>query len=170
MRKGKTVKKIISAATVLLMLFSCLAFTSCKDEQEQNQGDTSAVYEDPEEIVPDYLPENLNFGGEEVTFLVMGEGINTPDWKSRDIYQESESEDPIEDAVYRRNLYIESKYNVKIKAVYSDTPRNAVETSVKSNTDEYDVVMCPTGDTVSLAANLSLKDLNEVGYIDLTRE
>ncbi len=162
-------KKKIAVLISLLMVISCFILTSCGGNDEQTQA-PSNVTEDEKEKVPENIPANLTFNGETVTFLVMGEGVNGADWKCRDIYYESESDDPVNDAVYKRNLYLQNKYNVKIEEIPSDTPRATAEKAIKAGTDEYDVLMCNTTDTIQLAASLLLKDLNDVGYIDLSRE
>ncbi len=162
-------KKIISAVLTLLLLSSCFVLTSCQDaDGEQTKSPSQGVHENEGEKIPENIPDDLSFNGEEITFLVQSESGG--DWVNRDIFFETESDDPVDDAVYKRNLYLEEKYNVKIKAVFHDAPYSAATTSINSMSDEYQVILCNTKESCNLAANRMLKPLNTVGYIDLSQE
>ena len=165
-------KKFACALLAICTVFSSLTFVSCdKDDKESTPAVTVSQEnaDETEELYPDYLPEALDFDKKEITFLVMGDGYNSVDWRSQDIYAETDSDDPIVSAVYRRNMFLEEEYNVKIREVASDAPGTTAQNSIKSGLDEFQVLMCNTASTISLMQNQLLLDLNSLEYLDLTQ-
>ncbi len=165
-------KKIFCIFLVICTVFSSFAFVSCNKETNEGQPVVTVSPDnsgETEELYPEYLPDVLDFDNREITFLVMGDGYNSADWRSQDIYAETDSDDPIVSAVYRRNMFLEEKYNVKIREVTSDAPGTKAQNSIKSGLDEFQVLMCNTAGTISLMQNQLLLDLNSLEYIDLTQ-
>jgi len=134
--------RIISLILICFMLLS--VFIACGNKKPtENTGETEAD-ENPNIPAKDY-------GGYEFTFLV-----------SRSKYKQAlvsdgETGDVLNDAVYRRNRFIEKKYNVKIKEVeifYSHILDEARNQS-KSGDITFDAIIAG-GDTL---AKLSLENL-----------
>lgn len=160
--------RILSFLMAVMTVVSCISFASCGDGDDNDKPkETTQLVDD--ELFPDYIPADLDFGGNEITFLVMGEGVNNADWRSQDIFAESDSDDPIVSAVFRRNAFLESKYNCKIKEVPTDTPGTTARNSIKSGLDEFQVLMCNTAATITLMQDELLVDLNNLDYLDLTQ-
>lgn len=165
-------KKILCAILALSTVYSSFCFVSCDKNEDTDNTVTLAPQNstpESEELFPDYLPDTLDFNNEEITFLVMGDGYNSADWRSQDIYAETDSDDPIVSAVYRRNMFLEEEYHVKIREVAADAPLSTAQTSIKSGLDEFQVLMCNTAATISLMQNQLLLDLNSLEYMDLTQ-
>ena len=167
-----TMKKLLCVFLTCCTVFSLFTFTSC-DKNDADGADSVTlpqnVTPETEELYPEYIPDVLDFENEEITFLVMGEGYNSAAWRSQDIYAETDSDDPIVSAVYRRNMFLEEKYHVKIREVTSDSPGTKAQNSIKSGLDEFQVLMCNTAGTISLMQNQLLLDLNSLEYTDLTQ-
>ena len=161
-------KRGISLLLAILTVFSLTSLTACGDGGNEDAPKETVQLQN-DELYPDYLPENLDFGGNDITFLVMGEGVNNADWRSKDIFAEKDSDDPVVSAVFKRNAFLEAKYNCKIKEVATDTPGSTARNSIKSGLDEFQVLMCNTASTITLMQDQLLVDLNDLEYLDLSQ-
>ena len=172
-------KKITAFLLVILLLMIEIVLSSCADKTDpaDSLADTVADTSESadtnlpntvEETVryPDPVPE-LNLGNDTITFLVMGEAY-TAEWISRDVFAENDSTDPIESAVFRRNKTLEEKYKCKIAEYRSNDTFNDAKKDIISNTHEYKVLMCCKSDTLGLARNNLLQDLNDINGLDLS--
>lgn len=135
-----------------ILLISILAAVGC-GSQPQNVSDvktdtdssTTEVTETTE-LVPD-LPE-YDGGGRDFTILAKMEGNMSGRWTALDAYIEEQTGDIVNDAVYDRNLAIEIKYNVNIKAdymamggEYSYTMYKEISKLVMAGDQTYDIIM-----------------------------
>ncbi|MBQ1847142.1 MAG: extracellular solute-binding protein [Clostridia bacterium] len=170
-------KKVTTLLLVLLFVFAELILASCAEKPPVTPAGTEAVQTAAQTVVTEpavterlypEVPDDLSFDDEPVTFLVIDGNFNGADWESQDIYQEHDSDEPIASAVYRRNTTIEEKYHVKIAQVEVSNTSDTARKSIKSNSDEYQVLMCDTKGTLSLATQKYLRDLNQIGGIDLS--
>ncbi len=131
-------KKMLSLFLSLLMVFTSLTFVSCGGNNEETKATVTggSVNEDiPEEYRPELSP--TNWEGKEFNWLV-----NTGFWGDQMDF-ESESEDPVNTAIYLRNRTVESKYNIKINQITHATPEQAVQTAYSANDNLYHAVsMC----------------------------
>ncbi|MHC1694800.1 MAG: hypothetical protein AB9835_05950 [Eubacteriales bacterium] len=135
------------AALILAAVLATAGLSACSQNTQQpdtTQPDTTQPgtqgTTQPEKLQPD-LPD-ADYEGYDFRFLhweIAGWGDN---FKSRDLYAESETGESINDAVYKRNRYIEDKYNIKISLITQDIGvlGNTVKTSVLSNDNAFDVV------------------------------
>ena len=165
-------KKITILLLVVVMLSVEIVFASCQNGQ--NSADTTkssevtTVETETEEAtntdkLPDPVPE-LDLGGQTITFLVRGSSY--AEWESQDIFEEEDSDDPIKSAVYRRNMTLQEKYHCTIAQEGSGSPGADAKKAINANTDEYQVLMCDTQETLGLAQANLLKDLNALEGID----
>jgi len=106
--------------------------------------------------------------GKTFTFVVRGESFN--EWESQDIYAEEEDGEPINDAVYRRNAYLEDKYNMVIAQYGASDPAGSAKKSINAGSEDYDVVMANTQEMASLASQGFLFDLKTVPYLNLDED
>lgn len=162
-----------------IIILSIFVLVSCNNKRSDNptQTDATAITtdsktEDPtkEELVKmklDSLPKK-DYGGDELRFFTRSQAYS-PVWYSREIYAESETNDVINDAVYRRNGVIEDLFKVKI----TETPSTKdiagdVRSLILSGDSSCDVFIpsLTTGCTIS-AENLFV-DVSEVPYLDIT--
>ena len=169
----------VLAILLIIALFSGILAASCNSNNSQSNnsatnapdqsenGATTAAETTTEKILPD-VP-NKDYGGYTFTFLGNSTNYN-PYWYSKDLYAESETGDLINDAVYARNMAIEEKYNITIKAVLSGAQFNDAKKSIQSGDNTYDVFSVPLqGATAQLAQGGMLLDLKKVPYIDLQK-
>ena len=130
-------------ALLLALLTAPGSVISCA--QSGSETDTAAVQSpqsaepaqtETEKIVPD-LPDS-DFGGYE--FRVLTRGDTNIYFISRDIFAENITGDAINDAVFNRNIAVESKYNFTIKEIGGDSadPDKQVTKAITAGEDAYD--------------------------------
>ncbi|MCL2517593.1 MAG: hypothetical protein FWF15_03420 [Oscillospiraceae bacterium] len=116
------------------------------------------------ELKPD-LPDK-NFNGEIFTFINRGEAY--VHWECFDCYAETEIGEPINDAVYRRNMVIEERYNIKITEFKASTGmERTLFNSINAGEKIYNAVMINGTGAAFLAENNVLVDLHTINYINL---
>ena len=163
----------------ILFALLLLAVTACSEPDAdgsastaesritEETGDVSVTDETAAvELEPD-LPE-MDFAGAAVNFLVRGEEANPTNF-SHEIYAEAEIGDPINDAVFIRNKYVEELYNVVITETSTDDSIDYVTKSSLSGDGAYDVVMVRPNRVINLAQGGYLQNLKEVPYINLSQ-
>lgn len=142
-------KRILSLLLAALLCVPALA--SCSNNSaDPAQDETAAAVNtqtpaaDSEEVeeelspleqrarIPDNLPES-NFDGRDFT-------VCTEERKFYEIFSEDLNGEATNDSVYQRNVRIEDRFNVKIKAIDNSAPYNDVVTNVTSGTHAYDLV------------------------------
>jgi hypothetical protein len=79
------------------------------------------------------LPEHLDFGGYLFNFLA-------PE-NYRDIFASQETGDQVNDAIYRRNISVEEKYNIQIKMLSGSDEATMLRRSVMAGDDIYDAAL-----------------------------
>lgn len=112
------------------------------------------------------LPD-MNFGGENINFLVRGEAASPTNF-SHEIYAAAQNGEAINDAVYHRNMVVQTRFNVEITETAANDSVDVVRNSVLANDDEYDVVMIRPSRAVTLAAEGMLCNLFEVPHLDMS--
>ena len=168
-------KKITVMLLAVILVFAQIVFMSCADNT--NSVDTDTVQtgaveskEDTEVISAETekYPEpvtDLNLENRKITFLVMGDGY--AEWATQDIFEEKDSADPIKSAVFNRNKKLEEKHKCTIEQVGTTNGFDDAKKAINSNTDEYQVLMCTTGHTITLAQSNLLKNLNEIEGLNM---
>ena len=144
-------KRII--CVLLAAIFALTVFVSCSpgndggNENDNNKNesvtDTDNPTEAESETVDSAYIENLpdmDFGGKTFTFLSYGNG-EKDNWTTYDIVRETETGDPINDAVYIRNRRIEARFGITIKAQYNGSA-SLVEKTVNSGDNAFHIVNC----------------------------
>ena len=156
------------ALALLLPLASCANAKNDPETPAQNTGSdpTAAMEEEAETEAKflDALPETLDYGGYEVTFL------SSEETKSIELDEaEDDISDVVNEAYWRRNRALEERLNVKLilgeKTGYGGFNAAATQT-VTSGSDDYDVFCAHTRFNVSLAASGQMMKLNENGFTD----
>ena len=166
-------KKIICLSVFLVTLF--FAFSCGEKADAENPGgtaeNTGAEKAEPEKEAKKELPDvpDSDFGGYKFNIYSKGPVFN--EWASQDIGAAEETGEPINDAVYRRNRYIEGKYNVEIVEVPSANGDMvaAVKKAVSAGDDIYDAAVPNMYNQATLAAGGNLTDLKLVPYLDLSK-
>lgn len=137
-------KKILICLLVLLTVLpaavSCRQGENPRNETKSTNADsattpkTSADTEDP---YADGVPEDLRFDGR--TFVMTGP---TPDGY-RFFYQEEDSSEPVDSAVYKRNKLLEERFGIEIYGMelgYTDNHADAFSSYALAEDDVIDVL------------------------------
>ena len=176
--RKKTMKKLTAFLLVLVMICVEIFAVSCQEKPDNPAETTSAENETTEaeesteavtERLPNNVPDDLDLGGNTVTFLVIDDGFNGQDWKSKDIFEEEDSTDPIRSAVYTRNQILQDKYHAVIAEEAVNSTGTVAKKAINSGSDEYQVLMCDTKSTLSLVQACLLRDLNSIDTMDMSQ-
>ncbi len=159
-------------ALLLLAVMLGLTFLSCSDTADDNQTlGENAQTEAPgdvetEEVRQDNLPDGLDFDQKEIRII-----SRDSDWVRGEIWIDSITGDLINDAVYNRTIAVEDRLNVKIvnqeitggNYVVSE----ALRTSVKAGTDDYDIAANSVYSTIMYTSENLFRNLYDCEYLDL---
>jgi len=157
MKEGKIMKKFILIALLIvsIILLSCAE----KDAKTKEKDDT-----------PPDLPA-IDMEGK--TFRIFTAGWwDYPPLLITDITSEGLNSEPINDAVYNRQIYLEDKYNIKIEQI--DFPgewgsSEKIITTVQANDDVYDLAFIRSMHFNSIATSDTIIDLTEITSMDVSR-
>ena len=139
----------------------------------QNPDGQQQEEESEPEILPE-LPEDADYGGYEFKVLTRGDEMHRYPLHSRDIIAEEENGEPINDAVYKRNIIVEELLNVKITMIAMDEgdetrPNQAVRRAVQAGDDIYDLLMTHEIYSAPTAQSGHLMNMGNIPYIDLSK-
>ncbi len=169
--------KILSLFLALLMLLS--VFAACgntPDETTDKPKESKPVDENDRLSEQDTVPTDLKYNGETINFLVRG-GSNM---NMYELACEELINDPLYDAIHYRNIDVENRLGVKIKAIAQNTDypntawNNTLSVSVLTNTGDYDGAAFYLSSGTSLAKDgifynlLSLTE-EEGGYFNFSK-
>ena len=158
-----------SAALFLtfLMLLSIIVSCASGDETPISTAFTGTVEEDTapaETKIDPKLPTDVRYDGYE--FKVLTKGLFSKHWYSVDISSSEINGEPINDAVYARNLAVNEKYGVTVVDIpgnYYNLDGDATK-AILSGDDVYDM-LCYCA--VALINNGYLVNLYDVPYLNL---
>ena len=161
----KRIISLILLASVLALSFAACGAEDAPAKAETEPTETTAAETEPPKIDPG-LPER-DFGGYE--FRVLTKGTTNIHWKSRDIASDEQNGEPINDAVYNRNLKVGEKYNFKVTDVpckdYNNRPAEASKLVLSGDTSID--MFCFT--TASLIADHYIYNLRDIPYMNLSQ-
>lgn len=176
----KKLKRVCSLAVLLAMLTQIAACSNTgvsgtkettaetNSATADNTESTEAAKEDTK-LYPN-LPADLKFGGEEVRIMQHpAGGGDWAEWLSRDLYAESITGEPINDAVFERNSYVEDKLDVKLNVSDVSDMAKSIQQQASAGTGDYHI---STARIKSLTATVTggyLRNLYDVPYMDLTQ-
>ena len=175
-------KKIISL--LLAVLTAAGVFMACDSKKDEDKkipdsaqtgteaAGTQAGSEESAgeaQIEPD-LPEGVDYGGYTFTFLAhLYEG---DDWLSSlplELVAEEQSGEPVNDAVYKRNLKIKERYNIDIKMTGDANEMSAVKKAVGAGDGIYDAVLMFNNNVPGIASADLLTNIDDLPYVDLAK-
>jgi len=176
------IKKILSA---LLALLTVASLAACASDADTGAADTTAA-DNVETTTAEVEREltnaekfaaaraampKIDYEGHE--YKIVDREDATINWTTVDVWAEGETGDPINDAVYERNMALEENFNIKIKE-RKITPHSTVSTTLATEIMSGDYTFDVVTDGLSqlsktLATPGYLVDLNEVAEIDLSQ-
>ena len=164
-----SLKKLLALALAALML---LPLTACGTGD--NGSDTTASVTngqgENETVNMDYvceLPDDLDYKGDDVTIMVVKKS-----GREDELLSEELGHGIISDAVYERNLAVETDLNVALSFVdYADdaVAQSAMLTAVRAGDSTMDIFTIGTYCAVSPAISGSYLNLANLEYIDLSK-
>ena len=159
-------KRILALLLAGLMLTATA--TSCAtsgDSPDTGDSVTKADVTEEDTSPRDNLPGDLSFGGAELTIA----NNKHPETKS-EIAVEGVIGEPVNDAVFERNMTVEKRLDVKIVSYEEDNGIvEKVATAVKAGTAEYDAMAAECYITLPKTLEGIFADLNNTEYLDLTQ-
>ncbi len=161
--------RFLSALLASFMLLGTLAACgSPVEEPEATLGQTlGAEVTEPVTELTDSLPDDLNYGEDEVVILSRyREG-----WTSGEIAVPELKGEEVGDAVYERNKAVEARLGVKIVSIEEPGDSayivvNKASTAVKAGTHEYDILAAACYVSVNESTNGTFADLRKSAYLD----
>ena len=172
------IRRTLAMLLAILMLL-CLA-AGCSEtaggdenapEAGQNGQTVSPVEEEtePQKLEPD-LPADLDYGG--ATVVIMQHPFQAGDWAdwlSRDIWSDGLTGEPINDAVFDRNAYVEDKLNVVIQAEDVANMPDTIAKQVTSGSADYNISTARIQSLPNTVTKGYLVNLYKMPHVDLSR-
>ena len=125
---------VLTSVTLLTALTACATGAGTADTGET----TNSSAESTTEELKDNLPDDLNYGGNEIIFISRDIGMNLAD----EFFAESYTGDPVSDAIFERNKTVENRLGVKITSLRdTDAIVDRVITSVNGGSADYDIMV-----------------------------
>ena len=158
----------------IFALAAIMTLTACGDavSDEETTALTDGTTTESVNIDPgvDELPDDLDFGGETVTFLYREEVAD-------EFCSDEANGDPVNDALYDTHRSVEERLGVKIEVIKQrgqvgadrNTYMNLIRQSVMSNDDVYDWVDLMIGNAPIMMSEGIFRDLAKVDYIEPTK-
>ena len=156
----------------IIILLLAIVFSACQNGGGANIENPAANdSKDETEIVTEYYLDILpadDFGG--YTFTVVG--YHTSDRVS--FPEESETGEPLNDSLYRRNKMLEERFNINIVNIPfpdREPTTQAVRKSVMAQDNAYDLIVHSLGYGLNyLSMEGSLYNLNKIDYLQLDKD
>lgn len=137
----------------LLLAALFVLLPGCKKDGETPSKDTEPETEPPTTASDPYLPEQVDL--EQFEFTVL---CREPSSFLREVWTDSESQDPIDQALYSRNVYVETYFNCFINAsTVADTGRGV--------SDQFRTEVLAGEPTFQLALGHMIYSSAETGYM-----
>ena len=172
--------RLISLVLVLLMilpvsLISCNAnkSPSTPEGADNNGGDIAQnqnAQDSPENIEPvakiTYDVPEMDCEG--YNFKVVDRG-GWYYWTTVDMYAEADNGEPINDAVFKRNILLEEKFNISISEIQKEDVLVYVQKIIQSGSDDFDVLYPTMYNTSTLVQKGLLLNLYDVPHLDFDK-
>ncbi|MBQ9779753.1 MAG: hypothetical protein IJW00_02295 [Clostridia bacterium] len=168
-------KKFLCMLLAVLMCLSTVAMAACGTITEEpdtspSENNTNAPANEQETVNTDYvcdLPDDLDFGKEEVNFLF----ADRPGREDELVSEGGVNGGAISSAVYERNVTVEEQLGVTLNMIPNedDNVANDLKMDFQSNAGEYDLVADGTYKAITPVIEGLYKDLNQTEYLDTSK-
>ncbi len=161
---------------VTFLLMSAMFFVSCSAPEDisaetQTPAETVIIEETDNLENTDYVMSNIKIidcEGHEFNFSTRRESNPEWDiWALRDIDAEIENGEPINDAVFNRNRYLEEKFNCVINDIQSFNQQGDIKKVIMAGVNDYDVTIIRSAFALTNAASGYFYNLNDAENIYL---
>ena len=155
--------------TQMLLYFACASGDGeVKNDIINDEQDTTVTFASEEtmtEIHTDIEP--VDYEGDEIIIVSYPqEGIN---FNMLDVKADEHTGEPINDAVYTRNLSLEEKYNITITVFETTNRAGVVKSMVTAGDQTYDIALPGLSESFQLGYTDYVYNLNDIPYIDFTK-
>ena len=130
---------------------------------------TEAAEETSDPGFIDDLDQRYDFGGRDFHFLTFGNG-DPYSWSEIDVIVEGETGETINDGIYRRNLVLEDRLNIKIASTWSMNSATDIVKSVSAGDSTYDAVWMRISGSGPSAQKGALLDWRDVPNVDMSKK
>ena len=150
---------------VLAALTLIGTFVGCVSSNQPDQGSVGTLESSGDAYEQALSALSVDWGGEDFTVL----GRNDAGSSVTEILREEASSDPLEDAVFRRNLNLSELCHLNYRAVVepSDQLPTVISNDIKSGSGEYDIAFPDMRNAGLMATQNMLVDFHEMPYIDM---
>ena len=180
LRKSKKLRILSLFLTSLLVLSTVFFAVSCGSENEETgidaQNNDNNVEDEGEEEIEEeevkLLPnlEAADFGGYVFKVLTRtSTAVDWLDWIPRDVFADEETGEVINDAVYRRNVYLEDLYNFKMEQLFTENFSGDIRKAVTAGDELYDMIQSPMRDAPGFAQSGYFLNLNDIPNLELSQ-
>lgn len=166
---NKVILLMVLSLSILLTL-SCQNAVNDTTNNTPNVGgedtdNAESIPEDPYEKFKDSVGEH-NFNGEEFKIQVFDNANN-----NLTVDVETETGDPYNDAMYRRNRDIEERFNVVIKQIITsdDGLAKTKSTIIAGDTESFDIFLARCPNALSVWQEGLAYSYDDIPYIDLSK-
>lgn len=163
----KLIPKLLCLALALTLLFGAL---SCAAENQSGNEDTTAS-STKEPAITDAADTGEHLGIEAKNWGIVANFMtrDAAEWSTVDIFAEKESSDPIQSAVFRRNLDVNENYGIEVKEWKVEKTQTEMDKLIKSSSQDYAAVVGQLLEMAPLSAKGNFYDLRSLPNIDLTK-
>ncbi len=173
-----TIKCFAGAALAVLLLASaaCGESQNAADDPTGMPGAETTATPSVTEIEPETeasfdpgVPVN-DYGGYTFTFYLRKSGSGF--WNVKDIWVEELNGEALNDAIYNRNDYINTTYNIDIaQIIMGDNGEcSAYVNKMVTAGENMDAVICNGNDTTTMAGKGHLMDLKDIPYLNVDQK
>ncbi len=160
-------KKFLALLLVLAIVISVLV--ACA-EDNHGQTDETVSQEETEKAILDNVPDELDYGGEDV--IIISRALQG--WTQDEVAVPELNSEPVNDAIFNRNLTVSDRLNVNIVSHAIDdpspeTPVQAVRDAVLAGSDEYDLLAGACYLVMYTTLEGNFRDLTQLQYLDLSQ-
>ena len=156
----------------ILLIFATLliALAACVDAPDAGgEGDTVAAENETQQL--DNIPEDLKFNGEDVVIL----SRSLQGWTQDEVAVPELNSDPVNDAVFNRNITVGDRLGVNIVSKPIEDPDQfkpitEIERVVKAGSEDYDLVAAACYVALGSTVKGTFRDLSDLEYLDLEQE
>ena len=155
---------------LLLVLATVLSVLAACAEGNEGQPDQTGNRESGDAEVLDNVPDELDYRGEEV--LIISRALQG--WTQDEVAVPELNSEPINDAVFNRNLTVSDRLGVNIVSYAIDdpnpeTPVQAVRDAVLAGSDEYDLLAGACYLVMYTTLEGNFRDLTQLTHLDLSQ-